>query len=396
MAALFFAMLMLLPSSDGAKAQPMLSVLKGDARAFAETGWGGIRGVTIGPIESAQQPGLGYGTEASAKLLDHLVEMGVTWVSLTPFGRVWSLSSTNIRMDFEAPYPDNRAAVREMIHQARDRGLRVLLIPHLWVDTGGWRGEMDPGSPEGWREYQESYRAFVLRWARDAALAGADALSIGVECKSWSGRFPAYWAQLIRDIRAVFPGMLTYSANWDEAEDVVFWDQLDFVGINAFYPLHHENGATDEQYLEGAARRAEEVVAMARAMQRPLLFVEVGYTTRADAAVEPWLWPDDMTDVVIDEREQARALEAMFRAFLPYEEFAGFFVWRYYANLNDVSQEARWGFSPHTKMAEGVLRDAFSARWGVDPDPFDFMHPPASWRQWESGQMALLGNRLFR
>ena len=33
----------------------------------------------------------------------------------------------------------------------RERGIRVLLIPHLWVETTGWRGEVDPGTPEGWR-----------------------------------------------------------------------------------------------------------------------------------------------------------------------------------------------------------------------------------------------------
>lgn len=351
----------------------------GGPTAWAETERGGIRGVTIGPIESSQQPGRGYGTAYSAALLDHLAEMGVTWVSLTPFGRIWSLSSTDIQMDFEAPYEDNRVAVRRMITQARERGIRVLVIPHLWVETGGWRGELDPGSAEGWAAYQASYRDFLLRWARDAADAGADALSLGVECKSWSGRFPRFWTELIRDVRAVFPGLLTYSANWDEVEDVLFWDQLDFIGINAFYPLAEENGASDEQYLSGALGRARDVAALAEAIQRPVLFVEVGYTTRADAAVQPWLWPDDMEDVVIDEREQARALEATFRAFLGERWFAGFFVWRYYASLDDVSQEARWGFSPHTKLAETVLRDAFAAPWAADPSPFVFERTPVSW-----------------
>lgn len=127
----------------------------GDELAWTELQRGGIRGVTIGPIESSQQPGRGYGTPYSAALLDHLAEMGVTWVSLTPFGRLWSLSSTDIQMDFEAPYEDNRLAVRTMIQQARERGIRVLVIPHLWVETTGWRGEVDPGTPEGWLAYQE-------------------------------------------------------------------------------------------------------------------------------------------------------------------------------------------------------------------------------------------------
>jgi len=364
----------------GVASRSEAQLVTGGPLAWTETQRGGIRGVTIGPIESSQQPGRGYGTPYSAALLDHLAEMGVTWVSLTPFGRLWSLSSTDIQMDFEAPYEDNRVAVRRMIQQARERGIRVLVIPHLWVETEGWRGEVDPGSPEGWLAYQDSYRAFLLRWAQDAADAGADALSLGVECKSWSGRFPRFWTELIRDVRAIFPGLLTYSANWDEVEDVLFWDQLDFIGVNAFYPLAQANGATDQQYLEGAMQRARDVAVLAATIERPVLFVEVGYTTRADAAVEPWLWPDGMEGVVIDEREQARALEAMFRAFLGERWFAGFFVWRYYASLDDVSQEAWWGFSPHTKLAEDVLRDAFAAPWASDPSSFVFDRVPVAWQ----------------
>ena len=334
---------------------------------FQEAGLGGIRGVTVGPIESSQWPGRGYGTPYSAALLDELARLGSTWISITPFGRLWSLSSTSIQLDFEAPYADNRAQVARMIAQAHARGLKVLLIPHLWVETGGWRGEIDPGSAEGWQAYQSSYRAFVLGWAELAAEAGADAFSIGVECKSWSGRFDASWRALIDAVRARFDGLLTYSANWDEAEGVVFWDALDLIGINAFYPLAHQNGASYAQYLAGARRARDGLAQLAGALEMPVLFVEVGYTTRRDAAVEPWLWPDDMRDVVIDEQEQARALAAVLEIFLPEPWFAGLFVWRYYANLDDVSQEEIWGFSPHGKPAEQVLQRNFAWQWGVDP-----------------------------
>jgi hypothetical protein len=337
-----------------------------------------LRGVTVGPIESSQQPGRGYGTPYSAKLLDELVRLGANAISITPFGRLWSLRSTQIALDFEQPYQDNRRAVARMIAQAKARGLRVLLIPHLWVETGGWRGEIEPGSEQGWTEYQSSYRRFILAWARDAQAAGADAFSIGVECKSWSGRYGDYWTSLIAEVRQVFHGQLTYSANWDEADGVLFWDQLDFVGVNAFYPLAHEHGASDASYAQGADRALDQLGELASALQKPVVLVEIGYTTRTDAAVEPWLWPDDMQHVTVDEREQARALAALAGAAASRPWIHGLFVWRYYANLDDVSQEAIWGFSPHAKLAEPVLERVFGARWAADPDP-----PP-----WQSSPLA--------
>jgi hypothetical protein len=326
-----------------------------------------LRGITVGPIESAQQPGRGYGTTYTEMLLDELVRMGANAISITPFGRIWSLQSTHIALDFEAPYEPNRAAIARMIAQAKARGLRVLVIPHLWVETQGWRGEIDPGSPERWQTYQASYRDFVLAWARDAQAFGADAFSVGVECKSFSGRFGAYWTDLIADVRRIFHGSLTYSANWDEVEDVLFWDQLDWIGVNAFYPLAQAGGAGQATYVASAEQALARLGEFAAVIDKPVVLVEIGYTTRTDAAVQPWLWPDDLRGVTVDEHEQARALAAIAEAAAQRSDVLGFFVWRYYANLDDVSQEAAWGFSPHAKQAERVLERIFGQRWAADP-----------------------------
>jgi hypothetical protein len=347
-------------SARPVRAQPRASFLPDGAA---------LRGVTIGPIESSQQSGRGYGSDVSRALLDELVRLGVNAISITPFGRIWSLQSTQIERDFELPFAQNQAAVLRLVADAKARGLRVLIVPHLWVETPGWRGDFDPGSEAGWLAYQKSYREFVLDWAKLARRAGADALSIGVECKSWSGRFGAFWSALIADVRAAFPGQLTYSANWDEADDVLFWDQLDFVGINAFYPLADHADASYATYAEGAARAVERAMALGRLVAKPIVFVEIGYTTRRDAAVKPWLWPDDMHHVAIDEWEQARALSALMGAAITQSAFRGLFVWRYYANLDDISQEASWGFSPHGKLAEPLLSNVFQTPWAGDPDP---------------------------
>lgn len=333
---------------------------------WATSGLGAVRGATIGPIESTWVHDRGYGSAAYERTLDELVELGVTWVSITPFGRIWSLDSTDILLDFEAPVDDNRAAVGRAIEQAHARGLRVLLVPHLWVETTGWRGEIEPGSPERWSEYIDSYERFLAHWTDVAAEHHADMLSLGVECKSWSGRFGERWTRMIRGVRAHYDGLVTYSANWDEAIDVLFWDQLDVIGINAFYPLAE---SSEGSYAAGARRVVGEVRAVAQYFDQPILFVEVGYTTRPAAAIRPWEWPDDMVGVAVDEAEQARAYRAVLSAYSGPEWLAGLFVWRYYADPDDVTQEAAWGFSPRAKRAESELAEAFSWQWGADGAP---------------------------
>jgi len=107
------------------------------ADAWSERAAGGVRGVTIGPIESLRHAGKGYGTAASARSIDEAARMGATWISLTPFGRVWDLDSTGIDLTFEAPFEENRRNVLAAIRQAHERGLKVFLVPHLWVESGG-------------------------------------------------------------------------------------------------------------------------------------------------------------------------------------------------------------------------------------------------------------------
>jgi hypothetical protein len=340
-----------------------------DADAWAERSAGGIRGVTIGPIESLRHAGRGYGTEASARAMDEAARMGATWISLTPFGRVWDLSSTEIDLVFEAPFDENRRNVLTAIRQAHERGLKVLLVPHLWVETGGWRALMSPGggTDEGWARWAESYRSFLLTWAAVAREGGVEMLSVGVELRSWvTTPRASSFASIIADVRRVYPGLLTYSANWDDVTDTLILDDLDLIGINAFYPLAEREGASWGELLEGGRRVARSIEDLAREMKRPVVLTEIGYTTRADPAVRPWEWPDSMKDVKVDERAQAEAYAALIAPFLDSRSCAGFFVWRLYADPDDVSQEAEWGFSPRGKLSELVLRDAFTARWAAD------------------------------
>jgi hypothetical protein len=337
------------------------------AEAWAESGIGGVRGITVGPIENLRHPGVGYGSPAYERTIDEAVQSGATWVSLTPFGRTWDLKPTGIDLTFEAPFAENRRAVLAAIRQAHARGLKVFLVPHLWVETGGWRALIDPGDEAAWARWVAAYRAFLLTWAGVAAEGGAEMLSVGVELRSWVTTTRARsMLGLIEEVRRVYPGLLTYSANWDDVEDTLIFGALDLIGINAFYPLADKDGAKPAELMAGGTRVAAKIEAFARALDKPVVLTEIGYTTRTDPAIRPWEWPDSMKDVKVDERAQADAYTALIAPFLESKTFAGFFVWRYYADPDDVSQEAEWGFSPRGKLAELVLRDAFAARWAAD------------------------------
>jgi len=324
----------------------------------------GVRGITIGPIENALHPDVGYGSAAYARELDECARFGATWVAITPFGRVANLEGSGIDPTFEAPYELNFPRVLTAIGMAHARGLHVMVVPHLWVESGEWRALIDPKTDAGWARWAESYRRFVLGWARIAEAGQAEMFSAGVELRSWvtSGRAGSF-VEVIHAIRREYHGRVTYSANWDDVDRTVILGELDVIGINAFYPLADHDGATMPELLAGGEAVRGKVHALSEAWRRPVLFTEIGYTTRPDPAVKPWEWPDGMHGVKVDEEAQAEAYRGLIAPLLDEPDFAGFFVWRVYSDPEDVSQEAEWGFSPKGKLAELVMRDAFAARW---------------------------------
>lgn len=367
-------------AAGGARHDAPLSI---GANSWSDGARGTIRGVTIGPIESALHPNRGYGSEPFERTLLEAKRLGSTWVSLTPFARVYDRKSTGISLSFETPLAENRRAMLRSIHQAHALGLRVLIVPHLWIESGEWRGELDPGSDAGWEQWSRNYRAFLLTWADVARESRADMLAVGVELRSWLTTAHARsFEPILRDVRKAYPGLLTYAGNWDDIEQTVILGELDVIGLNAFFPLADKDGASFEQLKQGGERVRERLAKLAGAWQKPIFFNEFGYTTRPDPAIRPWEWPDKMSHVVPDEAAQADAYRALLMPFVDEPWFAGFFVWRLYADPDDLSQEAEWGFSPRGKRAELVLRDAFHAHWAGDgPRPLG----SALWRDAASG-----------
>jgi hypothetical protein len=338
------------------------------ADAWKRTAIGGIRGVTIGPIENAYHPGVGYGSPAFERELVELRAIGATWISLTVFGRVASLGGLGVDPTFEAPADRNRRDLARAVEQAHAHGLHVMLVTPLWVETGEWRGEIDPKTDEGWARWASSYTRFVRGWAQIAEATHVELFSVGVELRSWvtTARAPSF-AAAIREVRRVYHGLVTYGANWDDADQTVILGDLDVIGINAFYPLAEKRGASEAELALAAQKIRSDVHALAERWRKPVVFTEAGYATRPDPAVRPWEWPDVLDHVVVDEAAQATGYRALLAPMLDEPDFAGFFVWRVYSDPEDTSQEAPWGFSPRGKLAELVLRDAFAARWACDP-----------------------------
>lgn len=105
------------------------------------------------------------------------------------------------------------------------------------------------------------------------------------------------WRDIIANARAHYKGKITMAANYDSYDDVSFWDELDFIGINAYFPLRSVNRqpiSDDSIYLEivdGWKNVFQEMEAFKKANhldKKPIFFTELGYTQKQFSTVTPW------------------------------------------------------------------------------------------------------------
>src|SRR3989442_847466 len=78
---------------------------------------------------------------------------------------------------------------------------------------------------------------------------------------SWSQGRGERWRALIAKVRRAFPGELTYSANWDDYENVGFWDALDLVGLSGYYELAPTPGASTDVLRAAWSRERDRILA---------------------------------------------------------------------------------------------------------------------------------------
>ncbi len=136
------------------------------------------------------------------------------------------------------------------------------------------------------------------------------------------------WRELIWLTRQEFKGEISYAANFDNYYNVGFWDALDFMSINAYFPLR-ELG--EELTLNNLRSHWSQHLADITAFQQrqvgkklPVVFTELGYTGRSGCTFAPWegfgysIVSKDETDSLlvwdrqeVDLQERALAVSAL-------------------------------------------------------------------------------------
>lgn len=296
----------------------------------------------------------GYMGSTSDKALHRLAALGSNAISITPFGHPQAIDKASPFRRSTGPGSENDESVIVAAKFARRCGMQIMLKPHIWVH-GGWPGEIKMATESEWSAFFRHYEAWIVHYAILAQMYKLESLVIGVELVQATRGHDSAWRKMIDRVRQVYGGKLTYAANWGaEFENITFWDALDAIGLNCYYPLSDNPAASDAELLAGARKIAAKVERIAKAFDRPVVITEIGFASRPASWTQPH---EDGRGRQPDPEAQRRAYEIIFRAFYHQPWLAGIYWWKWPTTLEDGGRN-HTGFTPNGKPAEAVV-----ARW---------------------------------
>lgn len=227
------------------------------------------------------------GSSSSRASIQSMVDANVNMVALNTFDFLLNetdVSAITLDLSEDGPtsYSTSDEGLVEGMRYIRSRGMGVFYKPNLDLRTGEWRA-LIPASPEFFAIYKE----WIVGRAALAEAEGAAIFSIGTEMNG-AQTDEAAWRDIIDAVRSVYRGTLVYSANHDAYQEVRFWDALDMIGIDAYFPLtanserEPSRRAMEKKWVSLGKKIAEFRDAEGLTAKR-VMFAEAGYRSSTGA-----------------------------------------------------------------------------------------------------------------
>ncbi len=297
----------------------------------------------------------GYTSKQSEKSLERIRETGANFVSVTPFGYSADEHSPMIQFVLRNVWDETLGGLFKVAQDAHARGMGVMMKPHLWLGNGKWCGDIDITSESDLRIWEENYSQFIVYHALIAELSGMDALCVGVELPLMT-RHTDMWRRIIARVRIAFGGNLTFGGNWfGEYDQIQFWGDLDFIGVQHYFPLAQNPSDSLERARREIASIRNAMRDLSKKWRRPVVLTEVGFPSIDGAFLSPH--KEDFSQNVSDER-QAEGYQMLIDAFAGEPWFKGFFWWKWESADRDPREHDK-SFQIRGKKAEGIVKEFY-------------------------------------
>lgn len=285
-----------------------------------------------------------------------IVDVNANWITTMPFGFILKGDDS---VQYNTPnqwYGETFDGIREIVELSHQKGLKVLIKPHIWA-MDVWVGDVEFTTEKEWQTFEQSYTDFIVDFAKLAESTNADAFCIGVEMKKVVQQRKDYWPKLIKAVRTVYHGPITYAANWDNYKNVSFWSDLDYIGIDAYFPVANSQTPSIDECFKGWETDFNDLKTISATVGKPVIFTEFGYRNTDYSAKEPW---DENSNATFNTQAQSNAYQALFNKFWVEDWFAGGFLWKWHVADDKVDSNTNNRFTPQNKPVETIIREVYT------------------------------------
>jgi len=306
-----------------------------------------IKGMTV----SCQTWGYEWATPEMKETMAELKDIGANSISIHPYAGINEDGHIRVRKNRPTNY------ISTPIEWGKELKIQLMIKPHLayWRTKFRWRGDIDFEHEKEWQIFFHDYEKWIVTIAAIAENSGAQIFCVGTELMN-SLKYENEWRQIISQIKEVYKGKLTYAANWDVYDKVPFWDDLDYIGIQAYFPLVEHDHPTEAQIIQGWDRVYQEIIPFSDSLKKQIIFTEIGYDISDNAAKEPWT--SGGSDQVQGEYMQKLCLKIALEKVKEHDQMAGLFLWKWFAETQSFSRHR--DFHLQSPEIKSLLRDLWN------------------------------------
>lgn len=287
----------------------------------------------------------------NCKDVEPIVELNANWVTLMPYGFIGKDGIVNYNSHWQW-WGEKEEGLRKTIELCEQAGLKIMVKPQIWM-MNAYTGDFTLNSPEAWRKFELSYEQFILDFLAVSAELNVELFCIGTEWREFIKARPEFWKKLIQKTRKMYSGKLIYAANWDDYKDVPFWQDLDFIGVNGYFPISLNKKPSLKELIKGWEYQETDLAKFSHQKKRKIIFTEVGYRSMDGATLKPW---EHNTSSKYSAENQSLAFKALFNVIWDKDWFAGMFIWKWYHNHDKRGGAGDIDFTPQNKPAAETIQ----------------------------------------
>ena len=285
--------------------------------------------------------------------------VNANYAAVMPFGFIKNLEDPEVVFNTDKQwFGETKDGVKQYIQELRKKGIKIMLKPQIWVWHGQFTGLIEMQNETDWKTLERSYLKFILEYAQLAQDLNVNIFCIGTELEKFIDYRPNYWSRLIAKIKDVYKGKLTYAANWDEFKRTPFWNELDYIGVDAYFPVSNKKTPTVEDCLEGWKSHKQVIFDISKKEDKPILFTEYGYRSVDYSGKAPWRSDRAMNQVNLE--AQTNTTQALLDTFWEEDWFAGGFIWKWFHDHEKAGGRNDSRFTPQNKPTEDLIKTHYS------------------------------------